>query len=176
MGVPRAGHEATLLADGRVLVTGGHGSDARAEVYDPAAGSWSSAGSMSTARRDHAAALLANGSVLVCGGGTYAADLWVPSSNLFFPMQNMGDERTLPTAVRIANGRVFVAGGERPATGGGVFFHNTTEFFNPSSGSFLFPDVRMRVPRSGHTATLLPNGEVLLAGGKNPILGAPSVR
>jgi hypothetical protein len=176
MGVPRAGLDATLLGDGRVLVTGGHGSDPRAEVYDAPSAAWSFAGSMASARRDHAATLLLDGSVLVCGGGNYTADLWIPESRIFFPMQNMGDVRTLHSAVRIGNGRVFVSGGEKPTTGGGTFFHNTAEFFNPASGSFLFPDLRTRVPRSGHTATLLANGEVLLVGGKNPVLGAPAVR
>jgi len=176
MGVARAGLEATLLPDGRVLVTGGHGSDPRAEVRDPSSGAWSFAGSMSNARRDHAAALLLDGSVVVCGGGSASTDLWVSAANGFYPMQNMGDVRSLHTAVRIANGRVFVAGGEKPTTGGGTFFHNTTEFFNPATGSFLFPDLRMRVPRSGHTATLLSTGEVLLVGGKNPVLGSPAVR
>lgn len=176
MSVARAGHEATLLTDGRVLVTGGHGSSVAAEVFDPSAGTWSAAGTMSLARRDHTATALLDGSVLVAGGGTYATDLWLPAQNGFLPMQNMGDARSLQTAVRIADGRVFIAGGEKPAVGGGTTFHNSTEIYNPPSYSWQFPDLPLRTTRSGHTATLLANGVVLVVGGKNGILGAPALR
>ena len=176
MAVARAGHEATLLADGRVLVTGGHGTSTSAEVFDPAAGTFTGAGSMAQARRDHTATLLADGSVLVAGGGAASSDRWIPSQNSFYPMQNLGDIRSLAAAVRIGNGRVMVTGGEKPAAGGGVFFHSTVDFYDPPTGAFLFPDIRSRVPRTGHTATLLPGGDVLLAGGKNGILGLPALR
>ncbi|HEU4393985.1 MAG TPA: kelch repeat-containing protein [Planctomycetota bacterium] len=176
MGVSRAGHEATLLADGRVLVTGGHGSSLTAEVRDASTGAWSAAGAMTQARRDHAAALLLDGSVLVAGGGTFTAELWVPAAGAFYPLQNMGDTRSLHTALRIASGRVFVAGGEKPTFGGGLFFHTATEFYNPSTGSFLFPNLPSRVGRSGHTATLMATGDVLVVGGKSPTVGTPAVR
>jgi hypothetical protein len=175
MAVPRAGHEATLLDDGRVLVTGGHGSVVLSEVYDPILGTFQAAGSMSVPRRDHTATLLADGNVLVAGGGNYTSELWAPDRFTFFPMQNLGDVRSLHSATRIANGRVMMAGGEKPTTGGGAYFHSTIEFFNPSTGAFLFPDLRTRLPRSGHTATLLPDGDVLVVGGKNGVLGAPAL-
>jgi hypothetical protein len=175
MAVPRAGHEATLLLDGRVLVTGGHGSNADAEVYDPGSASFTGAGTMTQPRRDHTATLLGDGSVLVAGGGNYTADRWIPSRNDFSAAQNMGDVRSLHTAVLVGNGRVMITGGEKPATGGGVFFHNSMDFFDPPTWAFLFPDLRTRVPRTGHTATLLPGGDVLLVGGKSPTVGTPAV-
>jgi hypothetical protein len=50
----RSGHQATLLLDGRVLVTGGTGKSgeaiARSEVFDPATGGWSFSGNNITAR------------------------------------------------------------------------------------------------------------------------------
>jgi hypothetical protein len=176
MAVARAGHEATLLADGRVLVTGGHGSSPAAEIFDPATNSFGGAGNMTAPRRDHTATLLLDGSVLVAGGGNASADRWIPATYNFYPMQNLGDVRSLAAAVRIGNGRVMVAGGEKPISGGGTFFHNTIDFYDPPTGSFLFPDIKTRTPRTGHTATLLPGGDVLLAGGKNGILGAPALR
>ena len=176
MSVPRAGHEATLLADGRVLVTGGHGTSVVTEVFDPATSSFTGAGSMTEARRDHTATLLGDGSVLVAGGGNSSADRWVPGSFTYFKMQNLGDVRSLATAVRVGNGRVMVVGGEKPVAGGGVFYHSSMDFYDPPSGNFLFPNLVTRVPRSGHTATLLPGGDVLLAGGKNTIAGPPAVR
>jgi hypothetical protein len=61
----RSGHQATLLLEGRVLVTGGAGISgeaiARSEVFDPATGAWSLSGNNITARVDHAAALLQAG-------------------------------------------------------------------------------------------------------------------
>ena len=64
-------HEATLLADGRVFITGGVGFGPAvpfAELYDPVTNQWSPATTMSLPRADHTATLLANGTVLVTGG------------------------------------------------------------------------------------------------------------
>ncbi len=176
MAVSRAGHEATLLSDGRVLVTGGHGTSVLAEVFDPGAGSFSSAGTMVEPRRDHAATLLVDGTVLAAGRGTSSAERWLAPENRWVQVQNVGDERSLHTAMRIGNGRVFVAGGEKPAAGGSTFFHNGTVFYNPPTGTFLFPGLQTTVPRSGHTATPIAGGDCLIVGGKNSALGAPAVR
>ena len=72
----RGRHTTTLLPSGKVLVVGGNdesgglftGYLSSAELYDPATGSWSSTGSLHTARGDHTATLLPNGKVLVAGG------------------------------------------------------------------------------------------------------------
>jgi hypothetical protein len=75
MAVRRAGQTATVLADGRVLVTGGRtfdgaviGSVPSAELYSPSTNAWTPAGSMSAARAFQTATLLNDGRVLVCGG------------------------------------------------------------------------------------------------------------
>jgi len=71
MSVSRYYHTATLLPDGRVLVSGGSndsGALGSAEIYDPALGTWSPTPSMSTARLGHTATLLQDGRVLVTGG------------------------------------------------------------------------------------------------------------
>ena len=74
MSTARYGHTATLLTDGRVLVSGGSTTaPARwrsAEIYDPALGTWSPTGSMSASRYYHTATLLPDGRVLVSGGVT----------------------------------------------------------------------------------------------------------
>src|SRR5262245_59678318 len=62
----RANHTATLLPDGRLLVSGGENAGgvlASAEIYAPYSGMWSSAGNMAVARRDHTATFLPNGKV-----------------------------------------------------------------------------------------------------------------
>jgi hypothetical protein len=88
MSGPRLESAFTMLTDGRIVVVGGfsgigapYGLLASAELFDPAAGSWSDAGSMSVARFDLTSTLLANGQVLVTGGAvvdgvTSSADLF----------------------------------------------------------------------------------------------------
>ena len=72
MEVERAAHTATLLEDGRVLVTGGiragEAALASAEVYDPSARDFSAAGAMTSVRSGHTATLLRSGLVLLAGG------------------------------------------------------------------------------------------------------------
>ena len=76
MVVARAGHTATLLQDGRVLVAGGSNGGVAStsmEVYDPAQGTWRSVGNMRWPRVSHTAALLATGQVMLIGSASVAA-------------------------------------------------------------------------------------------------------
>jgi hypothetical protein len=83
-----SGHTATLLRDGRVLVTGGSDADravTSAELYDPASGTWSTTEDMLTPRAAHTATLLLDGRVLVMGGydgidALASAELYDPGS------------------------------------------------------------------------------------------------
>jgi hypothetical protein len=87
MGSARSSHTATLLANGRVLVAGGSngGSLSSAELFDPATGLWTNAGSMGTARDHLTAILLANNKVLVAGGRS-GGTTYVSSAELFDPV------------------------------------------------------------------------------------------
>jgi len=83
----RVNFTATLLKDGRVLVTGGDQMNetalATAEIYDPATGTFSPTGAMLTARTDHDAILLRDGSVLVYGGQNESGGQ--PTAELYWP-------------------------------------------------------------------------------------------
>ncbi|HEY5429637.1 MAG TPA: MFS transporter, partial [Solirubrobacteraceae bacterium] len=99
MSTPRAGDTATLLSDGSVLIAGGTasvssgaGELASAELYDPASDSWSSAGSMTTARTEDTATLLSDGRVLVAGGLNSSAELYTPPTTASSLAGDFGDQ------------------------------------------------------------------------------------
>jgi N-acetylneuraminic acid mutarotase len=190
MGVARAGQTATLLPDGRVLVAGGYtqlGSQAlaSAEIYDPATGAWSSTGSLNAGRTQHAAVLLASGQVLVVGGGAYpatgisphgsspamlAAETFNPASGTWATVAMPALDRPVhPTATLLANGRVLVVGGQ--------YMWNSpdesqerSELYDPGSNTWsaVPPDTRSGA-RQFQSATLLPSGQVLVAGGMHDL-------
>jgi hypothetical protein len=85
MSATRESHTATLLANGKVLMTGGGGQGflASAELYDPQTGAFSATGSMLNAHWGQTATLLANGQVLVTGA--LGADTQLPPAELYTP-------------------------------------------------------------------------------------------
>ncbi len=163
MSVTRVFHTATLLASGKVLVTGGH--DASAELYDPTSGAFAATGSMSVGRNSHTATLLADGTVLIVGGqsvsGTLAtAELYDPANGTFSSTGAMAAQRASHTATLLLNGKVLITGGSNSAAPALA----TTELYDPATRSFT-PANGMVDPRAFHTATRLSNGNVLIAGG-----------
>ena len=180
----RWGHTATLLSDGRVLVTGGccTGDDslASAELYDPGSGSWTATANMIEARSYHTATLLLDGRVLVAGysrvlaagGGVQpqpltSAELYDPGSGSWTAAANMveAEGRVRHTATLLPDGRVLVAGGCcRGTLPENVDSLASAELYNPVSGSWTATGALIE-PRDSYTATLLPDGRVLVAGG-----------
>jgi hypothetical protein len=160
----RYNHTATALDNGQVLVSGGQGAPAAAEVYTPATGRWSSAGTMLSARYSHAAAPLADGTVLVMGGynGAYlkTAELYSPTSGSWRATGAMISSRYLHTATRLNNGKVLVMGGYNGA------YLKTAELYDPASRTWSATGA-MTVARANHTATVLNNGKVLVTGGRS---------
>ncbi|MEI7728714.1 MAG: kelch repeat-containing protein [Verrucomicrobiota bacterium] len=169
-------HTATLLTNGKVLVTGGAWdvvpyavyTRSSAELYDPAASAWSKTGSMASARCGHTATLLPNGLVLVAGGVYYtpstgnnlsSAELYNPSTETWIPTAAMTAARGFHTATLLPNGLVLVAGGDS-----GSAKLSSSELYDPTVGTWAVTG-SMSSSRSSHTATLLPNGKVFVAGG-----------
>ena len=170
---------ATLLADGRVFVLGGGGLPTiGSEVWDPATGAWSHGGAPAHARLGgQSATLLPDGHVLVVGGqtGTLNGDpsppplrtaaIWDPTSSSFSPSGAMDLGRERHTATLLADGRVLVVGGmgERAADFSDAAVLEA-EIWDPATGSFSSAG-QDAVGRALHTATLLPDGRVLITGG-----------
>jgi WD40 repeat protein len=163
---------ATLLQNGKVLVVAGV--DGAVQLYDPATGTWSFTGSLRQARRFHSTTLLPNGKVLVAGGsdtnGTSlaSAELYDPATGNWSLTGSLAKRRASHTATLLPNGKVLVAAGYffvPPATSDdGVIA--SAELYDPSTGSWSATG-SLQTAREFHTATLLTNGEVLVAGGNN---------
>jgi WD40 repeat protein len=170
MAAPRFEHTATLLSDGRVLVTGGQGGAlgsllASAELYDPKTGTFSSTGSMSVARAGQTATLLSDGRALIVGGsGLASAELYDPKTGTFSPTGSMTTIREGYTATLLSDGRMLVTGGDKESGTGATL--TSAELYDPTTGTFSSTG-SMSTARVWHTATRLPDGRVLIAGGEN---------
>jgi len=181
MTMAREDATATLLSNGQVLIAGGVSggvnapiATASAELYDPVAGQFAATGSMASPRQMHTATLLEGGDVLIAGGdrtlGSVSGDLGaLPSAELYDPVAgvfsatgNMTVAREMHTATLLANGKVLVAGGTQVGSSGGIL--GSAELYDPAAGTFTATG-SMATPRDLHSATLLANGEVLMAGG-----------
>lgn len=187
MATPRAGHTATLLPDGRVLVAGGSPNGvvtiASAEIYDPASGAFSYVGEMTVPREAHSATLLRSGKVLIAGGGRRGrpgiyiaydvAEIFDPETNGFSFAGTMISDRAGHTATLLNDGDVLLAGGRGSRVTGvrggnirGLSGLKVAEIYNVELHKFR-PVGDMHAYRFLQTATLLGNGQVLMAGGWN---------
>jgi hypothetical protein len=172
---PRFNAAATLLPNGKVLIAGGTSFDVAnnttvsltsAELYDPATGKFSPTGSMSAGSPLATATLLLDGKVLVIGGAPYLYD---PATGTFSPTGAMVIQRYGHTATLLSDGRVLIAGGmggpnlvtPAPASAAAP---TQAELYGPTTGTFSATG-SMATDLYHHTATLLPDGRVLIAGG-----------
>ena len=175
--VARSGHTANKLTNGTVLIAGGFSGDDfqpvldTAEIYDPATGAFTSAGQLREGRVRHSASLLLNGQVLLAGGftntnngqATFSAELYDPSTGMFFVTGNMSSPRTRFVAAVLLDGKVLVAGGH-DAAGPAIA---TAEVYDPATGSFSSAGA-MNAPRDEFAGVTLQDGTVLLCGGSFP--------
>ncbi len=134
---------------------------------------------MTTHREFATATPLPNGDVLITGGTTAqgqsaqnSAELYDPSAGIFTAICNsMNATRAFHTATLLPNGQVLIAGGSPGSDNMGGLPNGTSlssaELYAPAAGSFTATSNSMTAARAIATATLLPNGEVLIAGGEN---------
>ena len=122
MNVARTYHTATLLPNGKVLVSGGltiTGVSSSTELYDPANETWTTVTSMSVARHAHMAALLPDGKVLITGGfhtpfydSLSSVELYDPTGGTWVVTNSMATPHSCHTATLLPGGNILVAGGE----------------------------------------------------------------
>ncbi len=173
LNIARSSHTATLLANGQVLVAGGccDPEGYTAELYDPATGTWSLTGRLNTVRTKHTATLLPSGKVLVAGSVTYtgagvlnSAEIYDPVTGTWSSTGNLNTARARHTATLLPSGKVLVSGGEGNSTGNPFNALNSAELYDPATGTWSVTG-NPNTPHTYHTATLLPNGQVLVVPG-----------
>ena len=171
-------HTATVLDDGRVLVTAGIGSSgwlASAELFDPQTNTWTATGSIAVARYDHSATRLLDGRVLVAAGtnqslatGALASvEIYDPAAGTWTAGPSLTFRRQRHTATLLNDGRLLVVGGMYYATPTTPLatFPAQCELYNPATNAWTLVAPMSGPPRAMHSATLLPEGRVLVTGG-----------
>ncbi|MFE2143604.1 Kelch repeat-containing protein [Streptomyces sp. NPDC059456] len=166
------------LRDGRALAAGGAGSLLLSlddsVVYDPGPGTWTATGRLLLGRRLHSLTALHDGRALAAGGtpGRQAypqpalghAELFDPGSGTWRATTEMAGPRNGHSATVLGDGRVLVAGGQRPRSRQDMLTLASAEVFDPVHETWLATGA-MTVPRWGHLAVPLPGGRVLAVGG-----------
>jgi Galactose oxidase, central domain/Kelch motif len=160
------GSTATLLQDGKVLITGGATGSwcgascylATAELYHPSTNTFTSVGNMTEPRAGARAVLLQNGDVLVVGGNissdtqpTVTAELYHHATHTF--SVTGGPSAGATVLLLLKHGKVLALTG------------SCAELYDPSSGHFVASG-EFLIPRGKFGAALLPDGRVLVAGGR----------
>jgi len=171
LSVPRAGHTATALADGRVLVVGGFSGErqpplATAEVYSPATGRFEPTGPVSVRRAEHTATRLRDGRVLIAGGANGSnvlagAEIYDPSTGRFAAAASLPGPRSIHGATLLGDGRVLVAGGQ--SARGSLL--DTAAVYDPATDSWREVG-RLDAPKYKLALAPLPDGGALLVGGQ----------
>lgn len=181
----RQQHSAMLLSDGRVLVTGGNidrtpCADAcvttilESELYNPSSGKWKVVGEMTITRSFFTTTLLPSGEVVAVGGRVHTgpdyfdyhaiawADLYDPGTKRWSATGTMAESRTDHSTSLLTNGQILAAGGTT------VDFNGITvasaELYDATTGNWTTTG-SMFQGRERHTARVLQNSQVLVAGG-----------
>ena len=136
-------------------------------------------GSLMGERNSHAALLLPGGKVLVSGGfganslALATAELYDPVTASWTTAANMLTARSSPAATVLSSGKVLVSGGQNRLVQPTSIA--SAELYDPATNTWAAAGT-LATARSVHTATLLPNGKVLVAGGLNTAASASNIR
>lgn len=178
MTAARAGHTATVLSNGKVLIVGGQHPNGAATVYlnsaelfDPTTNTFATAASLTGPRAFHVAVRLSNGNVLVAGGVAAAgelatAELYDTTTQKFRSVGVLHDARQSAAGVDLGDGKVLVAGGLAANT-----VLDTAELYDATAESWAFTVGNLVSRRAGHFVTMLPAGQALVVGGESLVSG-----
>ena len=167
LSIGRWAHTATLLQDGRLLVTGGQETLSRAskvaEIFDPSTDTWSNTSETIDKRGEgHTATLLNDGRVLVTGDNDQgSSEIYDPSSGQWSSTGTMNVARKSASATLLEDGRVLVSGGV-DKTRAGRRELDSAEIYDPSSGEWTVADSMEQI--HSNQITILVGGKVFLSG------------
>ena len=171
----RRGHTATALNDGRVLIAGGIESTASlnsTSIYNPSIAAWATAGTMNQSRNGHTATLIKGGTyagqVLIIGGAaSQVIERFNPNTNTWTAITPTGTfvARYAHTATLLPDGKILIAGGQGYPPSASVI--GDVDIFDPDTNTWDNKGIIIIPARREHTASLLPDGRVLIAGGSN---------
>jgi N-acetylneuraminic acid mutarotase len=173
MSVARAGHSATLLPDGKVLITGGYNGNylSSTEIFNPQTQTFSAGPIMNSPRSGHTTTFLNNGKILFAGGVGVgwsfleSAELYNTQTKTFSPTGSMTTARESHTATLLKNGTVLITGGHKGRRTD-IKIYSSAEIFDPISEKFRLIGNMTKI-RHKHDAVLLADGKVLITGGSD---------
>ncbi|HET6382048.1 MAG TPA: kelch repeat-containing protein [Armatimonadota bacterium] len=185
MNYAREGQTATLFPNnGTVLIAGGEDTSgailSTVELFDPGTNSFTFLDtSMTSSRAFHTATLLNDGTVLIAGGeaspngvtnSLNSAEIFTPPFRFSPTAGSLSTARAHAADVALGDGTVLIIGGDNIVSGVGAAV-KTIEQYDPTTGMFKTVGA-LNTARSSPTATLLPDGNVLITGGDDPATGA----
>jgi WD40 repeat protein len=173
---PRCRHSAVLLVDGRVLVTGGENGEgplSSSELFNPITGIWSQAGGLNVARFAAEAVRLMDGRVILTGGlkdNSYtlnSVEIYNDQLGKWEQAASLSQARYGHTLILLPGGQVLAVGGQEVSGSGPGRLLDSVEVYDPQAKAWT-SIASINQPRAFHTATLLSDGRIFIAGGINP--------
>lgn len=168
----RSGHCLSLISGHLVFVGGGGwgdwGGEAKAEIINLQSGQVHTVQKQMTVPRSNARLVtLPDGRLMLLGGSTdfevslRSTEIFEPKSEDLQAGPDMAFERSGHTASVLNDGRIFIVGGMDSD-----FVHDSIELFDPKTKTFQTLSAKLAEPRMNHTATLIDDRFLVIAGGE----------